>query len=215
MYKYILFDLDGTLTESGEGITRSVQYALEKIGKPENNLEKLKVFIGPPLIEQFMDYSSIDIDEARSAVKFFRDRFSTKGIFENKLYPNVVETLKKLNDLGYILSVASSKPEFFVRQILENFNIDGYFKEAVGSTMDEKRTEKSQVIDEVLNRLNINDKKENILMVGDRKHDILGAKYHNIDCVAVSYGYGSMEEIQKENPILIINSIDEILNFLI
>ena len=147
MYKTILFDLDGTLTESGEGIMKSVQYALEKIGKREDNLDNLRVFIGPPLLEQFMSYASIDKETAKLCVKYFRERFSTKGIFENKLYPNVEYVLKTLKDKGYLLAVSSSKPEFFVLQILEYFNIKKYFDEVVGSTLDEKRTAKSKNTD--------------------------------------------------------------------
>lgn len=214
MYKTILFDLDGTLTESGEGIMKSVQYALEKIGKPEDNLDNLRVFIGPPLLEQFMSYASIDKETAKLCVKYFRERFSTKGIFENKLYPNVEYVLKTLKDKGYLLAVSSSKPEFFVLQILEYFNIKKYFDEVVGSTLDEKRTAKSEVIYETLNRMNLLNNREYILMVGDRKHDIIGAKSQDIDCLAVSYGYGSISELKNSKPLEIINSIDEILEIL-
>lgn len=214
MYKAILFDLDGTITESGEGIMKSVQYALEKIGKPEDDLQKLRVFIGPPLIEQFMKYASIDIHDAKLCVEYFRERFSTKGIYENKLYPNVEYVLKSLKDSGYDLAISSSKPEFFVLQILENFQIKNYFDEIVGSTLDEKRTEKSEVIYETLKRMDLLDKRESVLMVGDRKHDILGAKSQNIDCIGVSYGYGSIAELKNSNPVNIIHSIDEILEIL-
>lgn len=214
MYKAILFDLDGTITESGEGIMKSVQYALEKIGKPEDDLQKLRVFIGPPLIEQFMKYASIDIHDAKLCVEYFRERFSTKGIYENKLYPNVEYVLKSLKDSGYDLAISSSKPEFFVLQILENFQIKNYFDEIVGSTLDEKRTEKSEVIYETLKRMDLLDKRESVLMVGDRKHDILGAKSQNIDCIGVSYGYGSIAELENSNPVNIIHSIDEILEIL-
>ncbi len=214
MYKTILFDLDGTLTESGEGIMKSVQYALEKIGKREDNLDNLRVFIGPPLLEQFISYASIDKETAKLCVKYFRERFSTKGIFENKLYPNVEYVLKTLKDKGYLLAVSSSKPEFFVLQILEYFNIKKYFNEVVGSTLDEKRTAKSEVIYETLNRMNLLNNREYILMVGDRKHDIIGAKSQDIDCLAVSYGYGSISELKNSKPLEIINSIDEILEIL-
>lgn len=214
MYKTILFDLDGTLTESGEGIMKSVQYALEKIGKREDNLDNLRVFIGPPLLEQFISYASIDKETAKLCVKYFRERFSTKGIFENKLYPNVEYVLKTLKDKGYLLAVSSSKPEFFVLQILEYFNIKKYFDEVVGSTLDEKRTAKSEVIYETLNRMNLLNNREYVLMVGDRKHDIIGANSQDIDCLAVSYGYGSISELKNSKPLEIINSIDEILEIL-
>ena len=115
MYKVILFDLDGTLTESGEGITKSVQYALERIGKPEPDLEKLKVFIGPPLMEMFMQYAQIDEATAKQAVEIYRERYSVTGIFENALYPGIENMLAQLEKKGYILAVASSKPEVYVR----------------------------------------------------------------------------------------------------
>ena len=127
MYKVILFDLDGTLTESGEGITKSVQYALERIGKPEPNLEKLKVFIGPPLMEMFMQYAQIDEATAKQAVEIYRERYSVTGIFENAVYPGIENMLAQLEKKGYILAVASSKPEVYVRQILDHFGLTRYF----------------------------------------------------------------------------------------
>ena len=130
MYKVILFDLDGTLTESGDGITKSVQYALEKIGKPEPDLDKLRVFVGPPLMEQFMKYADIDEETARQAVVYYRERYTVKGIFENKPYDGVVELLDSLKKKGYILAVSSSKPEKFVKQILDYFDLTQYFRKA-------------------------------------------------------------------------------------
>ena len=127
MYKVILFDLDGTLTESGEGITKSVQYALDKLGKPEPDLEKLKVFVGPPLMEQFMKYADVDEETAKQAVVYYRERYTVKGIFENRPYEGVEELLDTLKSRGYILAVASSKPENFVKQILDYFNLTQYF----------------------------------------------------------------------------------------
>ena len=133
MYKAIFFDLDGTLTESGEGITKSVQYALEKIGKPEEDLEKLKVFVGPPLMEQFMKYAGVDEATGRKAVEFYRERYEVKGIYENHPYEGVEEMLQELKRKGYILAVASSKPEYYVTQILDYFKLSSYFDVVVGS----------------------------------------------------------------------------------
>lgn len=118
MYKAVLFDLDGTLTESGEGITKSVQYALEKIGKPEPDLEALRVFVGPPLLEQFMMYADLDRETAAQAVVYYRERYSDTGIFENRVYSGTEKVLEALRSKGYILAVASSKPEFFVKKFL-------------------------------------------------------------------------------------------------
>ena len=213
MYKVILFDLDGTLTESGEGITKSVQYALEKIGKPEDNLEKLKIFVGPPLKEQFMKYAGLDEETGRLAVEIYRERYSVKGIFENKVYDGVEEMLNILKKQGYILAVSSSKPEVFVRQILDYFHLSQYFTEIVGSEIGGKRTNKSEVIEETLLRLGYTNKRDSVLMVGDREYDILGARQAGIECVAVSYGYGPKEELEEAKPLKIVNSADELVDF--
>ena len=190
MYKAIFFDLDGTLTESGEGITKSVQYALEKIGKPEEDLEKLKVFVGPPLMEQFMKYAGVDEATGRKAVEFYRERYEVKGIYENHPYESVEEMLQELKRKGYILAVASSKPEYYVTQILDYFKLSSYFDVVVGSEMNGARTSKSEVIEEALKRINMSDKRNEVLMVGDKEHDVLGARAAGLDCVAVAYGTG-------------------------
>ena len=127
MYRAILFDLDGTLTQSGEGITKSVQYALEKLGKPEPDLKKLEVFVGPPLLQQFMKYAGLDEETAVKAVEYYRERYTDVGIFENRPYPGVEEMLEGLKRKGYILAVASSKPERFVHRISGSFSPDRIF----------------------------------------------------------------------------------------
>ncbi len=213
MYKAILFDLDGTLTESGEGITKSVQYALEKLGKPEEDLEALKVFVGPPLMEQFMKYADLDEETARRAVEIYRERYSTIGIFENRPYPGVAHMLEELKKKGYLLAVASSKPEYFVKKILAHFDLEKYFDEAVGSEMSGSRTNKTEVIEETLRRLHLENHREQVLMVGDKEHDVLGARKAGLECLAVSYGYGTMEELTEARPLQIAASADEVLDF--
>lgn len=213
MYKAILFDLDGTLTESGEGITKSVQYALEKLGKPEENLEKLKVFIGPPLMEQFMKYAGFDEETARKAVEYYRERYSDNGIFENKLYPGVEDMLKELKRRKYLLAVASSKPEYYVKQILDHFQLSEYFDEIVGSELNGKRTNKTEVIEEALTRLHMSDKRDQVIMIGDKEHDVFGARKAGLNCIAVAYGYGTEEELKNAEPFKIAGSTEEILNF--
>lgn len=213
MYKAIFFDLDGTLTESGEGITKSVQYALEKIGKPEEDLEKLKVFVGPPLMEQFMKYAGVDEATGRKAVEFYRERYEVKGLYENHPYESVEEMLQELKRKGYILAVASSKPEYYVTQILDYFKLSSYFDVVVGSEMNGARTSKSEVIEEALKRINMSDKRNEVLMVGDKEHDVLGARAAGLDCVAVAYGYGTQEELTEANPLKIVDSVDELLHF--
>jgi len=208
MYKAIFFDLDGTLTESGEGITKSVQYALEKLGKPEEDLDKLRVFIGPPLMEQFMKYADVDETEARRAVEYYRERYAVKGIFENRPYDGVENLLRELKGKGYILAVASSKPEYYVTKILSS-----YFEVVVGSEMNGARTSKTEVIEEALKRLNMSDRRKEVLMVGDKEHDVLGARAAGLACVAVGYGYGTKEELTAAQPLKIVASIEELLRF--
>ena len=213
MYKAIFFDLDGTLTESGEGITKSDQYALEKLGKPEEDLDKLRVFIGPPLMEQFMKYADVDETEARRAVEYYRERYAVKGIFENRPYDGVENLLRELKGRGYILAVASSKPEYYVTKILDYFNLSSYFEVVVGSEMNGARTSKTEVIEEALKRLNMSDRRKEVLMVGDKEHDVLGARAAGLACVAVGYGYGTKEELTAAQPLKIVASIEELLRF--
>ena len=213
MYKAIFFDLDGTLTESGEGITKSVQYALEKLGKPEEDLDKLRVFIGPPLMEQFMKYADVDETEARRAVEYYRERYAVKGIFENRPYDGVENLLRELKGRGYILAVASSKPEYYVTKILDYFNLSSYFEVVVGSEMNGARTSKTEVIEEALKRLNMSDRRKEVLMVGDKELDVLGARAAGLACVAVGYGYGTKEELPAAQPLKIVASIEELLRF--
>ena len=159
MSQVILFDLDGTLTESGEGIINCVQYALEKLGKKEEHPENLQCFIGPPLKEQFMKYAGLGEEEGEKAVVYYRERYTTTGIFENRLYPKIPELLELLKINNKILAVASSKPEVYVKQILEHFQIADYFTAIVGSELDGRRTEKAEVIEEALRRMHLEEER--------------------------------------------------------
>ncbi|MCI8814538.1 MAG: HAD family hydrolase [Lachnospiraceae bacterium] len=213
MYRAILFDLDGTLTASAEGITKSVQYALLKLGIDEPDLKKLEGFIGPPLLDQFMNAYGMDETTARQAVVYYRERYEEKGIYENEVYPGVRELLKALKAQGYQLGVASSKPVFYVKQILERFGLTGFFAVIEGSQMDGRRTSKGEVIQEALKNLKMENCREQTVMVGDRKHDVQGAREAGIDCVAVSYGYGSVQELQQANPVMIAPAIEGVQRF--
>ena len=183
MYKAILFDLDGTLTDSGEGITKSVQYALEKVGKPETDLQKLRIFVGPPLLEQFQEYAGIDEETARKAVGIYRERYAPVGIYENELYPGIPEMLSGLKQRGYKLAIASSKPENFVKIVAEYFHIDSYFDEMVGSEPEGRRTNKTEVIEETLKRLGLSEHRDQVIMVGDKEHDVFGARRAGLECI--------------------------------
>ena len=210
MSKIILFDLDGTLTDSAEGITKSVQYALQHFGVDEPDLNKLKCFVGPPLKEQFMKYCHMPERQAEVAVAVYRQRYAKTGLYENAVYDGIVELLQMLKAERKILAVASSKPEIYVRQILEHFQIAEYFDEIVGANMDGTRTVKSEVIEEALFRLQASDVREDVLMVGDRSHDVEGALRCGIQCIGAAYGYGGEEELEKAGAVYIAHTVDEL-----
>lgn len=210
MSQVILFDLDGTLTESGEGIINCVQYALEKLGKKEEHPENLQCFIGPPLKEQFMKYAGLSEKEGEKAVVYYRERYTTTGIFENRLYPKIPELLELLKINNKILAVASSKPEVYVKQILEHFQIADYFTAIVGSELDGRRTEKAEVIEEALRRMHLEEERDKVLMVGDRSQDVQGAISCGLQCIGVAYGYGSREELEKAGAVYIADSVEDL-----
>ena len=151
-YDVLLFDLDGTLTASGEGITKSVQYALQKMGKGElgQDLEALKVFIGPPLLKQFMAFAGWSEEKAEQAVKYYRERYTVTGIFENHPYEGIEKLLQNLKEKGYTLCVASSKPDSMVHIVLEHFHLDSYFDVILGSDINQPKMTKAEVIEQVL-----------------------------------------------------------------
>lgn len=210
MSQVILFDLDGTLTESGEGIINCVQYALEKLGKKEEHPENLQCFIGPPLKEQFMKYAGLSEEEGEKAVVYYQERYTTTGIFENRLYPKIPELLELLKINNKILAVASSKPEVYVKQILKHFQIADYFTAIVGSELDGRRTEKAEVIEEALRRMHLEEERDKVLMVGDRSHDVQGAISCGLQCIGVAYGYGSREELEKAGAVYIADSVEDL-----
>ena len=150
MYQYILFDLDGTLTDPKVGITSCVQYSLHKMGIEEPDLDKLEPFIGPPLLDSYREYYGLNEEEARQAIEFYRERFSVKGLFENKVYPGIPELLQKLQENGRKLAIASSKPTVYVKQILTHFDIEKYFAVIVGSELDGRRTRRCRIASQLI-----------------------------------------------------------------
>ncbi len=210
--KYILFDLDGTLTDPKVGICTCVQYALKEFGIEEPDLDKLEPFIGPPLKDSFMEFYGLTEEQAVQAIAKYRERFSTVGKFENEIYPGISDLLVDLKNYGYRLAVASSKPEVYVKEILEHFHIAQYFDAIVGAELDGARTDKAEVIYEALNRLFHYGRiyKDQIVMVGDRKFDVQGAKEMEVTSVAVSYGYGPKEELEQAAPDYIVNTVKEL-----
>lgn len=210
MKKTILFDLDGTLTDSGEGIINCVIYALERFGLPIPPRDALRYFVGPPLHESFIR-QGIPADRAEEAVAVYRERYVPTGMFENTPYPGIQELLEKLLAEGHTLYVASSKPEWMCVQILEHFKLDKYFKKICGATMDTSRTNKEAVIEYLIQE---NGKADNMIMVGDTKFDVIGSKAHNIPCIGVSWGYGTVEEMQAAGAVSIAFTMEQLLDLL-
>ncbi len=208
-YDVIIFDLDGTLTDPKTGITKSIQYALSRLRLKEDNLEKLKQFIGPPLLESFMKHYSLDDSQARRAVNYYREYFSDKGMFENRVYPGISGLLNYLHRKNKKLILATSKPTVYSKQILKYFNLDQYFSLVLGSNLDLTRTSKKDIIHDILFELT-DYQKSQMVMVGDRDEDIIGAQSNGIDSIAVTYGYGSIEELEKVSPRYIVHSVDEL-----
>lgn len=209
-YRYLFFDLDGTLTEPALGITNSVIYALNKFGIKENDRESLYSFIGPPLADSFRDYYGFDEEKAWTAVEYYREYFAEKGLFENSVYDGIKELLTELKLRGHKLYVATSKPTKYSLQILEKFELLEYFEYVSGADMDEKNSKKSDII---RHALEVSEAPlEEVLMIGDRHHDIDGAKANNIASAGVLYGYGNREEHESAGADYIIEHVDELLD---
>lgn len=215
--QYLLFDLDGTLTDPKVGITTCVQYALKSFGIEEPDLDKLEPFIGPPLRDSFMKFYDFSAEQAEEAVAKYRERFEDTGIFENEVYAGIPKMLKELKGKGMHLAVASSKPQVFVERILEHFHLKQYFDVIVGCELDGRREKKSEVVAEALNRLFQGKpiEKEKVYMIGDRSFDIEGAKAFHIESVGVTYGYGDMEELKAAKADYIVQSVAELEKFLL
>ena len=208
-YQYLLFDLDGTLTDPGLGITNSIIYSLDKFGIRVEDRTTLYPFIGPPLMESYAKYFGFDEEKGKQAVAYYREYFAVTGLFENEVYPGMAEFLDKCKKNGFKLILATSKPEHFAIQIMEHFHLDKYFDCMCGSTVDGRITTKSDVIREALRRNNITSTK-NVLMIGDRQHDILGAAEFGIECASVLWGYGSKEEFEENNAKYIVKDFAEL-----
>ncbi len=208
-YDVVLFDLDETLTDSKIGITKSVQYALSKFNIREDNLDNLESFIGPPLSESFQKNYGFEPSQAQDAVDFYREYFSTSGIYENVVYPGIPALLADLKSKRRELVVATSKPTVFANQILNSFNLYQYFTTVVGSHLDGTRTSKTEIIAHALSTLG-KPKENGTVMVGDREHDVIGAQGNAIDSIAVTYGYGSLLELQRAHPTYLAHAVEDI-----
>lgn len=209
MYKYIFFDLDGTLTDPGIGITNAVMYALKKYNIEVSERSELYKFIGPPLRDSFCKYYGMSSDEAEQAVTYYREYYGVTGLFENDVYPGIYELLEKLKGDGYTLVLATSKPDKFSVSILKHFDLYKYFDFCACATFDGSRDSKASVIRYALESLNITDTSK-VLMIGDRYHDVNGARECGIKAVGVTYGYGDRAEHIEDGAAYIADDVDEL-----
>ena len=206
--KTILFDLDGTLTDSGEGIINCATLALNHFGLPVPSREAMRVFVGPPLDQTFIQFG-VPADKAQEAVDVFRSRYLVVGKFENTPYPGIHQLLERLKNQGHRLFVATSKPEPTAVEILHKFELAQYFEEICGASFDHARVHKADVIAYLLDKIGAG---QDMLMVGDTEFDVLGAAHHGIPTVGVSWGYGTVAAMQKAGAIAIANTMDELFN---
>ncbi|MBC5787857.1 HAD family hydrolase [Clostridium facile] len=215
MYQTILFDLDGTLTDPKEGITKCVQYGLQHFGIDQPDLEQLTVFIGPPLMDGFQQYYHFTEEQASIATQKYRERFKNQGIFENKLYDGIPELLQHLLNKGKTLAIATSKPQIFTEQILDHFDLTKYFSVIVGSTLDGTLSKKEDVIQETLKQLQLNPEQfKQAIMVGDRCYDILGAQKCGLNSIGVGYGYAQPGELSQAGATYQVETILELQELL-
>ena len=214
MYDILLFDLDGTLTDPKIGITKSVYHALQKFGIEVNDLDKLIPFIGPPLLDSFCDFYDMTPQQGQLAVEYYREYFSVTGLFENAVYPGIQPLLSELTCHHKQLLVATSKPTNFAEQILEHFELAEYFERIIGSNLDGTRVKKAAVIEAALAAVPASCR-QRVVMIGDRLHDIVGAKACGIDSIGVVYGYGGATELSQAGATHIVNSVSELHKFLL
>lgn len=214
MYQYILFDLDGTLTDPGIGITNSVMYALKKFQIEVEDRTTLFKFIGPPLKASFEKYYGFSKEESELALQYYREYFRPKGLYENQVYKGVRELLTELKSRNKTLILATSKPEEYAIEILRHFDLYKYFDFVAGATMDSSRVKKADVILYALQSYGVSDL-SSAIMIGDREHDILGAKQVGLDSIGVLYGYGDYEELKEAGATYIAENAEDILKIIL
>lgn len=208
-YDIILFDLDGTLTDSKPGIVNSFNYALKSMGFEEQDAAALEKFVGPPLKYSFRTLCGFNDEQVAEAIRLYREYYVAKGMFENSVYPGIPELLEKLKSSGKTLAVATSKIMAHARQILEHFNLAHYFVVIAGSNPDDSRSTKGEVLRYCLDELHIS-RKDGVVLVGDTKYDVIGAREVGIDCIGVLYGYGTQEDLRKENATYIVETAEDV-----
>jgi len=209
---YILFDLDGTVTDPKEGITKAVQHALRSLGVAADNLDELTKFIGPPLQQSFQEFYGFDAATAAIAVDKYREYYGPQGIFECLLYPGITELLQLLASQGRKVLLATSKPTVYAERILDYWHLRSFFHFVAGSELSGERVAKQEVISYALEQCSI--PPAEALMIGDRRHDIQGANALGVPCLAVAYGYGDLEELTAAQPAAIVHSVAELQKLL-
>ena len=213
-YKYLFFDLDGTLCETKTGVQRCFNYALSFFGKEEKDYTVLDDVIGPPILDSLMA-RGLSKEEAETGLEKYRERYNKIGIFEElKVFEGMEEVLKKCREKGYIISTATSKPEHYAKMILEKLDIAKYFDLIAGASFDESRNTKDKVLNYAMDKLNVKDKKE-VLLIGDTKFDLIGAENVGIDAVAVRFGYAKMGELEMYKNVAILDTAKDLENFLV
>lgn len=211
--KYVLFDLDGTLTDSEAGILNSIEYMLRVYDIPAGDRDSLRPWLGPPLKDSLMKYCGFEEKKALEAVEKYREYYDKQGIFENQVYPGIQELLFGLKEQGYVLALATSKPETAAVRVLKHFNLDSAFTFIGGATLDDSRVKKGDVIRYVLEALKV-ERLADAVMVGDREHDVYGAKENGLEVIGVLYGYGSRRELEDAGADFIAEKTENILDFL-
>ncbi len=236
-YQYLLFDLDGTLTDSRPGIVKCVQYSLRKMGRRVPPEEELLCFIGPPLVVSYQEYCGMSREEAEKATALYRERYADTGLFENAVYDGIPEVLGKLKEAGYTLAIATSKPEPYLIRILEHFHLSGYFTVLSGSGLSGERNSKAEVIEDALCQLAVwkagegtdgenyrgrkaepavlKEIRDAAVMIGDRHHDIDGANACGIDSLGVNYGYAEPGELTKAGAVYELDQVEELVDFFV
>jgi phosphoglycolate phosphatase len=212
-FDYIFFDLDGTLTDPKEGIINSYIHAVNKLGLIENDKECITHYFGAPLHQYFTDKHSLKDTELEEAIALYREYYSQKGLYENFLYPGITELLDRLNLSGRTIYLVTVKPVHFAKIILEHFDILKYFYGVYGSDLTTYNKTKEELISSLLVNENVNC--ESCVMVGDRHHDVLGAKHNNVTSISVTYGYGDENELKECKPDFMVNSVSELAKHLL
>lgn len=213
----VLFDLDGTLTDSAPGILGCIRYSLDSVGHPGLAHEVLMKFLGPPLVDSFTQHAGMSEQGAQEALVAYRERFRAVGMFENSVYPGIAELLTRLRGAGVVLGLATSKPEFFAGQILDHFDLTEFFTVVVGAELDGRRNAKAEVVAEALHRLSelgLLPAGTHPVLVGDREHDVAGARANGLSCVGVGWGYAQIGELQRAGAVAVASSPAELWGIL-